>query len=240
MQIKQFDSVKELTTAVAKEITDAVKANPKLVLGLSTGSSPIEVYKAMVRDHNENRTSYKGVTTFNLDEYVGLEPSDKNSYRHFMNEQLFDHIDIPREQTHVPVGIGDVEENCKQYEEKIRTAGGIQLQLLGIGTNGHIAFNEPGTSFESMTHIEQLTEDTVNSNVKFFEHEDQVPRQAITMGIQSILNCKRIILMAYGSQKAKVVKEMVEGPVSPAVPASILQTHGDVTLFLDNEAAALL
>jgi glucosamine-6-phosphate deaminase len=240
MQIKQFDSVKELTTSVAKEITDAVKANPKLVLGLSTGSSPIEVYKAMVRDHNENRTSYKGITTFNLDEYVGLEPSDKNSYRHFMNEQLFDHIDIPREQTHVPVGIGDVEENCKQYEEKIRKAGGIQLQLLGIGTNGHIAFNEPGTSFESMTHIEQLTEDTVNSNVKFFEHEDQVPRQAITMGIQSILNCKRIILMAYGSQKAKVVKEMVEGPVSPAVPASILQTHGDVTLFLDNEAAALL
>ncbi len=240
MQIKQFDSVNELTTAVAKEIIESVKANPKLVLGLSTGSSPIGVYSAMVRDHKENGTSYKEVTTFNLDEYVGLEPSDVNSYRHFMNEQLFDHIDIPKEQTHVPMGIGDLVDNCKKYEEKIRAAGGIQLQLLGIGTNGHIAFNEPGASFDSLTHIEQLTEDTVSANVKFFKSEDQVPRQAITMGIQSILNCRRIILMAYGAKKAKVVKEMVEGPISPAVPASVLQKHGDVTLFLDNESTALL
>ncbi|WP_114748402.1 glucosamine-6-phosphate deaminase [Pleomorphovibrio marinus] len=240
MQIKKFDSVEALTEAVAKTIINAVKKKPDLVLGLSTGSSPIGVYKAMVKDHIENGTSYKQVTTFNLDEYVGLAPMDSNSYRHFMNEHLFDHIDILKSQTHVPLGIGNLEENCQKYEEKINSAGGIQLQLLGIGTNGHIAFNEPGASFDALTHIENLTEDTIFSNRKFFENEEQVPRQAITMGIKSILNCEKILLVAYGANKAKVVKGMVEGPVTTSLPASILQKHGNTSLFLDQESASML
>lgn len=240
MQINIFQNNKDLHQAVADEIIQYVKSKPDSVLGLSTGSSPVETYTLIGKDHKEKGTDYRRVVTFNLDEYVGLQGSHTQSYRYFMNTQLFDQLNIPLDQTHVPLGVGDLYENCSEYERQIQAAAGIDLQLLGIGTNGHIGFNEPGTPFDSRTHVTPLLKETLEANSRFFETSEEVPTKAVTMGIQTIMETRKIILLAYGSHKAAAVRDMVNGPVTEAVPASILQKHEYVTLFLDEEAAALL
>ncbi|MEX2513421.1 MAG: glucosamine-6-phosphate deaminase [Cyclobacteriaceae bacterium] len=240
MKIITFKDPAHVHRALAEQIIDAVKQRPNLVLGLSTGSTPLGTYAELVEDHQVNGTDYGQVITFNLDEYEGLDPKDPKSYRQFMNQHLFDHLNINPKNTHVPVGTGDLEKECQKYEDSIKSAGGIDIQLLGIGINGHIGFNEPGTPFDTYTHVAELLEETILSNAKFFESPDQVPTRAITMGIKSILQAKKIFLIALGLSKADVIKGMVAGPISESLPASVLQTHGDVTLFLDEEADSLL
>ncbi|MEX2565630.1 MAG: glucosamine-6-phosphate deaminase [Cyclobacteriaceae bacterium] len=240
MKINTFKDPIQVHRAVAKEIIEAIQQRPNLVLGLSTGSTPLGTYAELVKDHQENGTDYGQVITFNLDEYEGLDPNDPKSYRHFMNQHLFGHLNINQKNTHVPLGTGDIEKECRDYEDRIKSAEGIDIQLLGIGINGHIGFNEPGTSFDTYTHAAELSEDTILANSKFFESPNQVPTRAITMGIKSILQAKRIFLIALGLSKAQVIKGMVSGPVSESLPASVLQNHADVTLFLNEEAASLL
>lgn len=240
MQIFTFKTVEELHSEAANRIISLVRENPKCVLGLSTGSSPIGVYKKLIADHKANGTTYQEVVTFNLDEYEGLDGSSEHSYRYFMNDELFDHLDIKKENTHLPSGIGDLVQNCAQYEEEIKAAGGIDLQLTGIGTNGHIAFNEPGTSFDTYTHIAELTQSTIDSNAKFFPSREEIPTRAISMGIQSIMETRQVLMIAYGKSKAQAIKQMIDGPVSEDLPASILQRHANAIVLLDKEAASEL
>ncbi|MDO6439851.1 glucosamine-6-phosphate deaminase [Cyclobacterium sp. 1_MG-2023] len=240
MQIQIFQDKESLHRAVAQMFIEAVKVKPNIILGLATGSSPLETYENLIKDHKENGTDYSEVVTFNLDEYIGLEGSHSQSYRYFMNTSLFNGLNIPLGQTNVPSGTGDVNETCEAYENEITNAGGIDLQLLGIGTNGHIGFNEPGTPFDTRTHVTALTQETIDGNARFFESADSVPKKAVTMGIQSIMGAKKIALIAYGSKKAAAIRDMVNGPITESMPASILQNHPDATLFLDEEAAALL
>ncbi len=211
------------------------------VLGLATGSSPVGLYKEMIRDHQENGTSYKDILTFNLDEYVGLPRDHEQSYYTFMHEQLFNHIDIPEENVHVPVGCEEDEEaECVSYEQEL-SRHTVDIQVLGIGSDGHIAFNEPGTPFDSPTHLMELTQQTRQDNARFFDNDiTQVPTHAITMGLASIMRAKKIIVIATGANKAEAVYGMLKGPKTTDCPASILQDHADVTVLLDKEAAARL
>jgi glucosamine-6-phosphate deaminase len=240
MTITTFSSKEELTSAAAALLIEAIRLNPETVLGLSTGNSPIGIYEKLVRDHIQNGTSYKSVTTFNLDEYVGLDGASEHSYRYFMDKHLFDHLNINKSNTYVPSGIGNLEENCRIYEETVKNKGGIAIQLIGIGTNGHIAFNEPGTPFDSRTHITKLSKETIEANAIHFPSIEDIPVRAVTMGIQSILDAKWIIMVAFGKNKAKAIREMLKGKISPDMPASILQKHPNVTVLLDTEAASLL
>ena len=214
---------------------------PGKVLGLATGSTPIGLYERMVKDHKENGTSYKDIKSFNLDEYVGLPIEHPESYYAFMHRNLFDHIDIPEENTHVPSGLGDnLDEQARHYDEMI-DENPIDIQVLGIGSDGHIAFNEPGTPFDSGTHVCDLAESTIQDNCRFFDNDiNLVPKQAVTQGIGTIMKAKNIILIATGKNKAKAVKDMIEGPVDVECPASILQNHDDVIVVVDEEAASLL
>lgn len=207
-------------------------------LGLATGSSPISLYQHMVEGYN-NGTSYKHVSTYNLDEYVGLNGDNVNSYRYFMNKQLFDHIDIDKCNTHVPCGIGNLAEQCDNYNAMLSQAT-IDLQILGIGNNGHIAFNEPHTPWDSVTHIVELSSSTIDANARLFVNKADVPRQAITMGLANILEARSIVVIATGSAKAQAVYDMVKGEVNPACPASILQTHPNVLVLCDKQSAKLL
>lgn len=240
MTITTFSSIEELNTAAAALIIKAVRLNPEIVLGLSTGNSPIGVYQLLIQDHLKNETSYKYVSTFNLDEYEGLDGSSEQSYRFFMDKYLFDKLDIMKSNTHIPSGMGDLEAGCRMYDEKIKNAGGIEIQLIGIGTNGHIAFNEPGTPFNSRTHIAKLSEETIMANLKNFHTKEDIPKRAVTMGIQSIMEARQVVMVAFGNSKAAAVKGMLEGPISVGMPASILQNHPNVSVFLDQEAASLL
>jgi len=240
MKVIVMDNAHEASLKAAEIIESIVLEKPDAILGLATGSTPIETYQELIHNHKELGTSYKDVTTFNLDEYVGLEPNHPQSYRYFMNENLFDNLDIDLNNTYVPSGIGDPEENAEEYDETLVRIGRADVQILGIGTNGHIAFNEPGTDFSDTTHVVDLTPATVEANARFFDSEDQVPKSAITMGIASILQAHKIILLAFGEGKAKAVAAMIEGDVTEEVPASALQNHPDVVVILDQAAAALL
>lgn len=240
MTISNFSTIEELNAAVAAILIAAVRHNPKTVLGLSTGNSPIGVYELLIQDHIQNGTSYKSVTTFNLDEYEGLDGSSEQSYRFFMDKYLFNHLDIDKSNTHIPSGMGDLEAGCRIYDEKIKNAGGIDIQLIGIGTNGHIAFNEPGTPFNSRTHIAELSEETIMANSKNFLSMKDIPKRAVTMGIQSIMEAKQIVMVAFGKNKAKAIQEMIDGPITTKLPASVLQQHTEVSAYLDIEAAASL
>jgi len=215
------------------------KENP--VLGLATGSSPIGLYKKMIADHNTNGTSYKNVTTFNLDEYIGLPKNHDQSYWTFMHENLFDNINVKEENIHIPEGdVEDEEAECQKYEELLNQYE-IDLQILGIGTDGHIGFNEPGTPFDSVTHIAELEEQTRTDNARFFDDDiEAVPTHAITMGLASIMRAKKIIVIATGENKADAVYGMIKGEKSVDCPASILQDHPDVTVILDTKAALKL
>ena len=240
MTITILSSVEDLNIAAAELFIKAVRLNPKIVLGFSTGNSPKGIYQLLIQDHLKNKTSYKSVTTFNLDEYVGLGTTSEQSYRYFMDTHLFNHLDIDKSKTHVPSGLGDLDAVCRLYDEKIEKAGGIDLQLIGIGTNGHIAFNEPGTPFDTRTHIANLSEETIEANSKDFPSKNDIPKRAVTMGIQSIMEAKQLVMVAFGKNKAEAIKRMIEGPIHTDMPASILQKHPNVTIFLDQEAASLL
>lgn len=213
------------------------------VLGLATGGTPIPFYQELRRLHSEHGLSFKGVISFNLDEYIGLDRQHPQSYWRFMHEQLFDHIDIIPENIHIPDGTVDelvLRSHCAAYERTIKNAGGIDLQILGIGTTGHIGFNEPGTTRDSRTDIVDLTEETRMSNSRFFDSIDEVPTKAISMGCGTILDAKQIALMAWGEQKAPVVRRALQGPVTSDCPASFLQDHPNATFYLDEAAASQL
>lgn len=232
-----YDEVSAEAFKVMKEVLDS-EENP--VLGLATGSSPVGLYKEMIRDHRETGRSYKNILTFNLDEYVGLPRDHRESYWTFMHQNLFNYIDIPDENVHVPLGNGDIEENCRAYEEELKKHQ-VAVQVLGIGSDGHIAFNEPGCPFDSLTHEMPLTEQTRKDNARFFDGDiNQVPVSAVTMGLASIMRAKKIILIATGANKADAVYGMIKGEKTTDCPASILQDHPDVTVVLDREAASKL
>ena len=229
----------EISRLIAEEFIKQVNAKPNSVLGLATGTSPLGVYANLVKANKEGRVSFKDVATFNLDEYVGLEGTHNQSYRYFMNDNLFNHIDINKEKTHVLKGVGDYLGYAKQYDAEIASFGGIDLQILGIGSDGHIAFNEPGTAFDSLTHVAELAESTIVDNSRLFNDISEVPTKAVTMGLRSIMNARKIVLIATGKNKAKAIHDMLKLPKSEACPASILQDHPDCTIYVDEEAYAL-
>jgi len=222
-------------------VSELIRKKPDCVLGLATGSSPLGLYNELIRMHRDEGLDFSQVATFNLDEYVGLPPSDEHSYRYFMQANFFDHVNIDRRKTHVPDGRAlDFETYCERYEKAIADAGGIDLQVLGIGRDGHIAFNEPGSSLGSRTRLKTLTSETIRDNARFFGGEEKVPRLAITMGVGTILESRRCLLLALGAGKAKAIHDAIEGPVTAQVTASALQLHRDVIAVLDEEAARLL
>ena len=235
---KNYD---EVSTEAFRMMKELVTSKDHPVLGLATGSSPVGLYKKMIADYNSNGTSYKNCVTFNLDEYVGLPKSHDQSYYTFMHENLFNGIDIPEENIHIPDGNADDEKAaCCEYEDKLKNYV-VDIQILGIGSDGHIAFNEPGTPFTSETHLMDLTEQTRRDNARFFDGDiDEVPTKAITQGLASIMRAKKIILIATGANKADAVCHMIKGPKSTDCPASILQDHADVTVILDEAVAAKL
>lgn len=234
------DSRQNLAEAAAQGYVSFIQNKPNAVLGLATGSTPEELYAELIKLCNQGEVSFKDVTTFNLDEYCGLSTDHPQSYRYFMQDKLFDHIDIKPENTYVPDGFRTSNEDLIAYDRAIAEAGGIDLQLLGIGVNGHIAFNEPGTPFNSITHMVELTEETRQVNSRFFNDISEVPTHAICMGMRTIMNTQNIILMALGANKAEAIRNTVYGEINPMCPASILQLHPNVTIFVDEEAASLL
>ncbi len=241
MDIRIFNNTDEIAAAASEIIINKVKSKPDAILGLATGSSPVATYKKLIASYINGEISFKDVKTFNLDEYCSIPASDKNSYYTFMHENLFNHIDINEENVHVPNGNPEnAEEYCASYDESIKNAGGIDIQVLGIGRNGHIGFNEPSDKFTEGTYKVKLTDSTIEANKIYFKSENDVPREAITMGVQSIINAKEIILIAEGNAKAQAIHDMIKGEVSPACPASILQKHDNVHIFIDKAAAALL
>ena len=231
----------ELSKVAANEMANVVKNNPSAILGLATGGSPIGMYKELIRMNKAGEIDFSKVTTVNLDEYIGLSGDHPQSYRYFMNDNLFNHINIDKKNSYVPTGLAEnVEEECKNYDNKIAELGGTDVQLLGIGNNGHIAFNEPDENLVSGTHLTNLTQDTIEANARFFDSIDEVPKTALTMGLGGIMKSKKIIVIASGESKAEAVKEMVSGKISTKMPASMLQMHRDVTVIIDEDAAKLL
>ena len=231
----------DMSRKAANIISAQVIMKPHAVLGLATGSTPVGAYKQLVEWYNKGDLDFANVTSVNLDEYKGLSPENDQSYRYFMNTNLFNHVNINKERTFVPNGLEpDSEKACAAYNEIIRSVGGIDLQLLGLGNNGHIGFNEPGAAFEKETHCVDLTESTIQANKRFFEKVEDVPTQAYTMGIKSIMAAKKILLVATGSAKADALYKSLYGPITPNVPASILQLHQDVTVVADEDALSLI
>jgi glucosamine-6-phosphate deaminase len=225
----------------ARIVVALVRRKPNAVLGLATGSSQIPLYRSLVEQYREGALDLCGVTTFNLDEYVGLSPDHPASYHRFMREYFFDHVNVPEDRIHIPDGMAaDIPRHCEAYEAAIEAAGGIDLQLLGTGTEGHIGFNEPSSSLASRTRIKTLTEATRRSNAATFGGYDDVPRHVITMGIGSIMASRECLLLAFGDAKARAIAAAVEGPLSAAVPASILQLHPVARVVVDEAAAAKL
>ena len=232
MRIIKTKTYEEMSAIAAGIIGGQVLLKPNCVLGLATGSSPIGTYKDLVKSYEDGVLDFSEVRTVNLDEYCGLDGTNPNSYRYFMNDNLFDHVNIDKANTHVPNGhADDLEEEAVRYESFIQSLGGIDLQLLGIGHNGHIGFNEPTVNFPATVHTVQLTESTINANSRLFERREDVPTQAITMGIGTIMKAKKILLIA-GPDKAEIVEKACFGKVTPEVPASVLQLHPDVTVIL--------
>jgi glucosamine-6-phosphate deaminase len=230
----------EMASAAFEVVKEVLDKKPNAVLGLATGSSPIGLYKKMIEDHKLTGRSYKDVVTFNLDEYVHLDRNHSQSYYTFMKEHLFDFIDIDLKNVHIPNGnADDFDAEVKRYEEELSKFH-VDVQVMGIGSNGHIGFNEPGTPFSATTHIEALKESTRNDNARFFASIDDVPTHAVTMGIASIMKAKKIVLLASTSYKAKAIAAMIHGPVTEKCPASVLQQHPDVVVIIDKAAASLL
>ena len=241
MEIIVSNTYEELSQAAAATVAKTLNSKPNAVLGLATGSTPLGLYKELARMHKDEGLDFSQVTTFNLDEYVGLKQDHPQSYHYFMHENLFKHINIAKQNIYIPSGSTDnYEAFCKWYEQRIDECGGIDLQILGIGTDGHIAFNEPTSSLGSRTRIKTLAKQTIDDNARFFESPEEVPVYAITMGVGTILEAEKIVLLAHGQHKAEAVAKTVEGPVTSMITASALQLHPEVMLILDREAASLV
>ena len=241
MEIIIQPSAEAASILAARIIAQLVRRKPDAVLGLATGSTPLATYRALVHMHREEGLDFSRVTTFNLDEYVGLPPEHPQSYHAFMEEHLFRHLNIPRERIHIPNGLAaDVPAECAAYEAAIVAAGGIDLQLLGIGTDGHIGFNEPSSSLASRTRIKTLTAQTRQDNARFFGSAAEVPLHVITMGVGTIMDARQVLLLAFGERKAPAIAAAVEGPITAMNPASILQMHPVAKCLADEPAAARL
>ncbi|MBR2337361.1 MAG: glucosamine-6-phosphate deaminase [Clostridia bacterium] len=240
MKVIVVKDYEEMSLKAFEVMSEIVKNKPDAVLGLATGSTPIGLYKNMIKDHKENGTSYKDIRTVNLDEYAGLDYSSDQSYVYFMRNNLFDHIDIDLKNTNIENGKAtDRQAECDRYN-KLLAEMQQDIQVLGIGSNGHIAFNEPGTPFGSVTHIVDLAESTIKDNSRMFASIDEVPRQAFTMGLKNIMNAKKVLILANGANKAKAVYGLVKGEVTENLPASVLQLHPDCIVIADESAASLL
>ena len=240
MKVIITENYAEMSQKAAEIIMEIVKNNPKAVLGLATGSSPIGTYQLLAKDCKENGTSYSQVSTVNLDEYVGLTADHDQSYAYFMRDNLFNHIDIDLANTNLPSGVAaDLAAECDRYNALLENYK-QDVQVLGLGSNGHIGFNEPGTPFDSVTHLVDLTENTIKDNSRLFASIDEVPRQALSMGIKNIMNAKSILVVVSGKNKAEAVRGMVKGEITPELPASVLQLHPFVTVICDKDAASLL
>lgn len=237
MKIMAVKDYQEMSKKATEILLERIHHNPSIRLGLATGGTPVGTYENLIEDHRKNGTSYQNVMTFNLDEYIGLSGEDSNSYRYFMNEKLFDHIDIRKTNTNIPQGDAkDMQMECLEYEKLIEEHGGVDLQILGIGGNGHIGFNEPGTSFDSKTHIVDLDSSTREANARFFNSLDEVPTQAMTMGIYTIMQSKEILLLISGEGKREAVSNLLDGEITEDFPASILRKHPNVTIIVDESA----
>lgn len=240
MKLIITNNYEELSEEATKIVIETVQNNPRAVLGLATGSTPLGLYKKLIKDHKRNGTSYKEIRTVNLDEYIGLDASHTQSYAYFMRENLFRHIDINISNTYIENGVAtDGQAECERYDALL---GALprDIQILGLGSNGHIAFNEPGTPFDSTTHVVTLAQSTIRDNARLFQSMEEVPRKAFTMGLQSILQAKKILLLASGTNKADAVARLMCGGESEDLPASILYRHPDCTVILDKEAASIL
>ena len=241
MNLRVVNSYEELSKVAASELSKVIKEKPNAILGLATGGSPIGMYKELIKMYEKKELDFSKVTTVNLDEYIVLNPEHSQSYRYFMNDNLFNHININIANTFVPNGLAkDLEVECKEYDKRIIELGGIDIQLLGVGNNGHIAFNEPDEQLSAGTHVISLTENTIEANARFFDNINDVPRKAITMGVGGIMKAKKIILIASGASKAEAIKGLFSGKITTENPASMLQMHRDVTVIVDKEAAKLI
>lgn len=240
MRLIVCDNQKDIANFGADMIAEVIKNNSCAVLGLATGSTPVPMYAELVRRYEAGELDFSTVRSVNLDEYYPLAPDNDQSYRYFMNHHLFDHINIDKNNTNVPDGLAaDPAAACAAYEEIIRDLGGIDIQVLGIGGNGHIGFNEPAQELDPLTHLTDLTEDTIRANARFFESEADVPRHALTMGIGTILSARRILLIATGEAKAKAIATVLSGKLTTSCPASLLNLHSDVTILCDRAAVSL-
>ncbi len=241
MRLYKASNYNDMSRKAANLISAQIIMKPDAVLGLATGSTPIGTYKQLIDWYKKGDLDFSEIKTVNLDEYKGLGPDNPQSYAYFMRSNFFDHINILPENTHIPNGLEtDIEKECSWYNNEINSLGGVDLQLLGIGCNGHIGFNEPGIAYDSLTHCVALTEDTINANARFFDSIEDVPRFAYSMGIKNIMQSKRILLIASGENKAEAIYNSFFGPITPSVPASILQLHNNVTVIADEDALSLV
>lgn len=241
MKIIETTDYKDMSRKAANIISAQVILKPDSVLGLATGSSPIGTYQQLIEWYRKGDLDFSRVKTINLDEYKGLAPDNEQSYYHFMYENFFKHINIDLNNVNIPNGLEtDIEKECARYDDVIASLGGVDLQLLGLGNNGHIGFNEPDTVFKRKTHCVALSQSTIDANARFFNSSKEVPTQAYTMGIESIMDAERIVVVVSGAGKAQILRDVVKGPITPFVPASILQLHKDVTIIADQDALSLL
>lgn len=234
MKIVKVKDYEEMSQLAAEKVIEVMKRHQHPVLGLATGSTPERTYQILVEKYENNEVSFKHTTTFNLDEYVGLAPTNKFSYHYYMNHFLFDHVDIEKENVFIPNGLAEnLEKECEAFEQAIKERGPIHLQLLGVGPNGHIGFNEPGTPFDSRTHVATLEEETRQANSRFFKSIDEVPKFALTMGIGTIMEAEEIILLVSGEHKKEILQQIIESDVTETIPATVLKTHPNATLITD-------
>jgi glucosamine-6-phosphate deaminase len=241
MLVEVLEDYDEVSRRAAAIVSSQIRRKPDSVLGFATGSTPLQLYDILIQSHRERGLDFSKITSFNLDEYVGLAPEHPQSYHHFMWENLFKHVNVTPSRVFIPHGMADdIEFFCEWYEQQILKAGGIDVQIIGIGANGHLAFNEPGSSLGSKTRIKTLTAKTVRDNARFFENPDEVPRQAITMGIGTILDARTILLIASGERKADAIKAALEGPVTGMCPATVVQMHRFAHVIIDKPAASRL
>jgi glucosamine-6-phosphate deaminase len=241
MLVEVVDDYEALSDRAAEVVIEQIRKKPDSTIGFATGGTPKGLYDRLIEAHETRGLDFSKLTTFNLDEYVGLPPEHEQSYAHYMWSNLFDHVNVSERQVHIPHGMADdVDAHCRWYERRIEKAGGIDLQILGIGANGHIAFNEPGSSLGSRTRIKTLTSKTVRDNARYFEDKDMVPEYAITMGVGTIMEAREVLLIASGERKAEAMKSTLEGPLTAMVPASMVQEHRFAHVVIDDEAASEL
>jgi len=238
MKILVCKDYEELSRKSAEIVVSQVNQKKDSVLGLATGGTPVGMYQELVKSYREGKVDFGKVITFNLDEYYGVDPTNVNSYHYYMNTNFFDHVNIDRKNINIPNGMSkDIEKECREYDEKIQSLGGIDLQILGDGLNGHIGFNEPAKELMSTTHITDLTKETINANARFFEDISQVPTKAITVGMATILRSKKIVVLINGKNKSKIFEKIIGKKITTQIPATLLQLHPDVTIVVDEQAA---